>query len=267
MLKQNYYYIVAGLPELFFDENKTIESSADFKNEIKELLSPADFECVELLFLARKNRELLDTYFKKGEVYFDELPPELSNKTYIRNFVEWAEGKEVQTMKLEFENKLYSLYYNYVLSVTSNDFLKNWFKLELDVKNILTAINCEKFHYLLPNHLIKTEFNKASYSLLVKKQFKYELYEDLIPVAKQVFAAAEANTSVVVREQKIDKILWNYVEEETTYNYFTIEKILTHIIKLYIVERWSPLNETEGKTFLAKLIADIKQTYNLADAL
>jgi len=266
MLKQNYYYIVAGLPELFFDENKTIESSEVFKNEIKELLFPADFKLVELLFLARKNRELLDTYFEKGEVNFDELSPELSNKTYIRNFMEWAEGKEPQTMKLEFENKLQSLYYNYVLSATSNDFLKNWFQLELDVKNILTAINCEKFLYPLPKHLIKTEFNKASYSLLVKKHFKYELYEDLIPVAKQVFAVAEANASVVAREQETDKILWNYVEEETTYNYFTIEKILTHIIKLHIVERWSALNEKEGKTFLEKLIADIKQSYNLADA-
>lgn len=267
MLKQKYYYIVAGLPELFFDENKQVESSEAFKNEIKELVAPADFELIEMLFLAQKNRGLLDTYFEKGEVNSEEIPRELSAKPYIQSFLEWAEEKEPQTMKLKFENKLHALYYNYVLSATSNSFLHNWFKLELDVNNILAALNCEKFLYPIPKHLIKTEFNKTSHSLLSKKQFKYELFEDIVPVAKQVFAAAEAKTSVVDREKEIDKILWDYVEEETTYNYFTIEKILAHIIKLHIVERWSALNETEGKAFLQKLIAGIKQSYDFANEL
>lgn len=265
MLKENYYYLVAGLPELFLDENIQVESSLAFLEETKTLVSDSDFEMLELLYLAKDNRHILNLFFETGETVNSATHHIVSPLEYTINFLEWADDKKPKAMKLEFENKLHSLYYSYVLSSTQNSFLKEWFTLELNIKNILTSFNCKTHHHSFSKHLIKTKHYNPVYSLLKNKQLKHELFEDDVPMAKQIFAIAQSDANSETKEKEIDQILWDYLDEQTCYDYFSIEKLLVHIIKLNIVERWSKLNEQEGKTFLNKLIEDIKLSYVFSD--
>lgn len=262
MLKQNYYYVVAGLPDLFFDEDGQVPDSRELKNEIRSLVTADDFEQIELLYLAKTNEMLLNRYFET-----DKQPQTATSSTvlqppYILEFREWAQNKDPQNMKLEFENKLYSLYYDYVLDRAQNDFLRKWFLFELNVKNILTAANCKHFHYSFSRNLIRTKLANPVYAQLRHKHLKPELFEDQVPMAKEIFELAKSHLEAEKREMEIDRLYWKYLDEQTNYDYFTIERILVHIIKLHILERWNELEKADGKAFLTRVINEIKLSYD-----
>jgi len=275
MLKKNYYCLVAGLPDLFFNENKLVFSSLDFRNELKYQLGKSDFELSRLLYLPYDNKNLLNLLFEKNEP-FNELgnyekeflenqilqPVEIPD--YMIQFIQWTKNLETRELNLQIENKLQSLYFEYALT-SKNSYLKEWFTFELNIKNILTAFNGVQFNYPLEKHLIQVEQNNANYSLLLNKRLKHELFEEDLPFADQIFRIAESVTNPKEKEKAIDKILWTYLDEQTFFHYFTIEKILSYIVKLSIIERWMKLDAETGKALLNKLIEELKLSYTFPE--
>uniref|UniRef100_UPI003217B1C7 DUF2764 family protein n=1 Tax=uncultured Draconibacterium sp. TaxID=1573823 RepID=UPI003217B1C7 len=264
MIKNNYYYLVAGLPDLIFDgRNPGIESSG-FKKELKPQLDKADYELVELLFHDSKNQHILDLHFNnessKNTIPQDTIEP----LPYILNFLEWADEQEIPKSKIKHEVKLNSLFFEYLLS-TENTFLKEWFNLQLNAKNILTAFNCIQFNHPLNEHLIRVKQNKEIYSLLLNKRLKPKLLENEVPMVNEIFSIAETQNKQEEKEKQLDKLMWKYLEEQTCYHYFTIEKILSFIIKLRITERWSKLDSDTGQKFLHQLINEIKSSYKFSE--
>ena len=59
MFKRNYYYLVAGLPDIVLDQKKLSVSIIDFREELKSHLDPKDYVLVSLLFLPFDNTNLL----------------------------------------------------------------------------------------------------------------------------------------------------------------------------------------------------------------
>ena len=263
MLNRNYYYIVAGLPDLFF-ENKGIGiSSLDFKKEIRSQIHDQDYELCQLLYLEKNNQDLVNLLYNSNEPKNQDKIESVSSYKYISNLLKWREEHE-DVSKFEFEKKLYTNFYGSVLQ-TSNSFLQKWFNLKLNIKNILTAFNCLKFNYPLEKHLIKLPQNAEVYTLLVNKQLKPEYFEDDVPMAKQIFSIAESDLNVENKEKQIDRLLWNYAEELSCYTYVSVEKILSFIIKLMIVERLEMLDDDIGQNFLDKIIEDLKLSDQLAE--
>ncbi|NQU88247.1 MAG: DUF2764 family protein, partial [Mariniphaga sp.] len=218
MSKKNYYCLVAGLPDLFFNESKQGFRSLDFRNELQYQLSKTDLELIKLLYLPNDNKNLLNLLFEKNEP-FNKLgnykkeflenqilqPVEIPD--YMTRFLHWAKNLETNELTLHIENKLNSLYYEYAL-LTKNRFLNEWFMFELNIKNILTSFNCENFNYQPEKHLISARQNNLVFSLLLSKRLKHELFEEELPFSDQIFRVAESNTNPEEREKAIDKILW-----------------------------------------------------------
>ena len=63
---------------------------------------------------------------------------------------------------------------------------------------------------------------------------------------------------LVDREKKIDLMKWNWMEENTFFNYFTIEKIFVFLMKLEMIERWISLDKAKGNEMFRKLIGQLK---------
>lgn len=275
MSKKNYYCLVAGLPDLFFNESKQGFSSLDFRNELQYQLSKTDLELVKLLYLPNDNKNLLNLLFKKNEPFNllgnykkeflgNEILQPVEIPDYMTRFLQWTKNLEARELNLQIENKLHSHFYEYAL-LTKNSFLNEWFKFELNIKNILTAFNCMQFNYSTEKHLIQVGQNNTVYSLLISKRLKHEFFEEELPFSDQIFRVAESNTSPEEKEKAIDKILWAYLDEQTFFHYFTIEKILSYIIKLGIIERWMKLDAETGKALLNKLIEELKLSYTFPE--
>lgn len=271
MFKKEYYCLIAGFPDLFFGENKSVLTSVDFRNELEFQLNETDFNLVKLLFLPFDNKNLLNFLFDQKEPFNklgnfpknfletdNDYPIELPS--YMVQYLKWINKQDSKDRCLPFENKLYSLFYEYVLNV-KNDFLNHWFSFELNIKNVLTAFDCNRFNYDLKTQLIPNKTNDTVYSLLLNKRLKHELFEDEIPFAEQIFRTAEADISMLEKEKSVDKIKWDYLDEATFFHYFTIEKILSFVIKLNLTERWLKLDAETGNELLNKLINELKTSY------
>ncbi|MCK3684487.1 DUF2764 family protein [Maribellus sp. YY47] len=277
MLKREYHCLVAGLPDLFFNENKLVTDSVDLLIQLKMELSPSDYELVKLIYLQADNENLQNLLLRKkasfnpkgifSESYLQlQLSPENELPElpeYMLQFLEWIKETEQKELNLNAEIILQQLYYEYILQ-TNNEFLKNWFLFQLNLKNILTAVNCIQFDYSTEEHLIRVNENKNVCLLLTNRKFKPEWFEDEIPYHREIFKITESSRSWMERETALDKLKWDYLDEYTFFYYFTIEKILGYILKLQMVERWTKLNKKSGEELLKKLIDDFAKTDELA---
>ncbi|WP_321343777.1 DUF2764 family protein [uncultured Draconibacterium sp.] len=274
LIKREYHCLIAGLPDLFFDENKTTVNSSTFREELQLQLSPSDYELVEYLFLPFDNQNLLNIFFEldkpisaegiftKQELQFQLSPEneEVKLPEYMTLFLSWKKGKESKELDLEAENILTTLFYEYALNC-SNSFLQRWLRFELNLKNLFTAYNCKQHNYDTEAQLLQVKGEDLVYSLLIDDKLKTDYFEELLPYHEELFKIAEANLEPIEQEKAIDKIKWDYLDENTFFHFFTIEKILAFTIKLLLIERWMKLDTQTGKQLLNKLIDELLTSY------
>jgi len=275
MFKQNYYCLIAGLPDIIIDGNKVPETSLEFKNELARQLSTFDYNLAELLFLHYDNKNLLNLLLEQDqkfinhgnytEDYLEDQIKEPSNIVdYMKQLIFSFKAETSGNSNLISENKLQSLYYEYALQV-NNNFLKQWFKFDRDMKNIFTAINCRKYGYDTEKQLIPVKHEDEVYETLIKSHPKAELLADEVPYVDKILQIAESEMNISEKEKALDNIKWEFLDDHTFFNYFTIEKILSFIIKLNIVERWLELDNETGKALFERLINDIKMSYEFPE--
>ncbi|KJF42084.1 DUF2764 family protein [Draconibacterium sediminis] len=274
LIKREYYCLIAGLPDLFFDENKPTVTGSDFREELQHQLSQPDFKLVEYLFLPFDNRNLLNVFFGQNKPFFypgnitkHELESQLSPENeeiqlpeYMKTFLCWMKGMDKKQADLEDKNILTTLFFEYALKCP-NSFLQNWFRFELNLKNIFTAFNCKKYNYEPEIHLLEVEGECIVYSLLIENKLKADYFEELLPYHEELFKIAESNRVWIEKEKAVDKIKWEYLDENTFFHFFTIEKVLAFTIKLLLIERWMKMDKETGKKLLHKLIDELKTNY------
>ena len=83
---------------------------------------------------------------------------------------------------------------------------------------------------------------------------------------EQIQSIAE-ETEVTEKERKIEQLKWSWLEENTFFDYFTIEKVFAYLLKLEIIERWYMLNREQGEKTLRDMIARLKSEVQVPEEL
>ena len=274
MFKKDYYYIVAGLPELNINESRKVLTSLQFKLEMEKQLNKSDYLLFELLFRENDNKNLLSLlleqnlpFDKLGNYTEDYLRTQINNPTdivaYMKQFIIDFMSESFDQSSLYCENKLQEYYYKYLLK-TDNDFIRQWFRFDRDVNNLLTAVNCRKHEYDIEKQLIPE--NDGLYDALLNQIPTADLFEEEdLPYLEKILQIAESNLEATDKELEIDLLKWTFLDEITFFYYFTIEKILSFAIKLSLVDRWRKLDHTSGKALWERLIYDLEMSYFFAD--
>lgn len=270
MLKTNYYYLVAGFPDIVLDQKKIPFSIAELKQELKYHLHPDDYRLVEYLFLEYDNINFLNLLQKKeaefiplgnyDESFFiDEIKEPEKMPDYMKKFLEaWQEENPVHP-KLSPENQLTWLYYDFMIS-QKNEFLKEWFTSLRDLKNIFAVYNSRKFGINIENQMIGDyELTEAAKRTAAKD---FGMANEL-PYIDQIIGIHE-NPDIVEQELSFDLLKWNYLDKLNTFNYFTIEQILAFVIKFIMVERWTKLDAEPSKEFFKKMLNDLENSFQFS---
>jgi hypothetical protein len=63
------------------------------------------------------------------------------------------------------------------------------------------------------------------------------------------------------REKAIDMLRWNFLDEQNTFNYFTVEVLIAFYIKLGIIERWLRLDPATGEELFRNLLGTLQNSY------
>ncbi len=275
---RNYYCLVAGLPDLIMDDRKLAFSCVAFRELLLEDLHPQDFKLVSMFFLPFDHQNILNrlydenpVYDNRGNISEEELEEITDKKTfensedkdlpgYIYDFLYDFFREEEKPERVEAERLLTKAYYDHLLS-TGNSFLNEYVRNEMNMRNIMTALNGRKFDMDVSADIIGD--SDIEHALRKSRTRDFGLANDVDNLEALIQIYEMPN--LLDRELKMDMQKWNFLDEATFFNYFTIEKVLAFVIKVFIVERWISLDEEKGKELFKQLIKDLENSYEFPE--
>jgi hypothetical protein len=284
-MNSKYYYLISGLPNISI-EDATSPSLPAFREEVEQQLSKADRALLHLLFLKIDNKNLLahlrhpDSVPESGgsitadefnELIQDTEEPVTASTNgkkrlaripdYFRTFIYIylrAGEKQEQTI-IPWEDRLATLYYEYAM-LCGNVFSAAWFELNLHINNLLAAITCRKYGLNRADYIVG---NDESSQLLRTSDARDFGWGDTFEYLPAVLRISE-ETDLLVRERKIDRLKWDWLDEQIIFKTFTVESILAYLLKLEMMERWEKLDKTAGEQTFRTLVGAMKTGSNTA---
>lgn len=278
-MSRQYHYLVAGLPDILFDDSKLLVGMAEFKQLLSEHLHESDFDIIKLFFYRYDNNNIL-ARLKDSECAINTIAnyssEELTNifdsvkdgsldtssgvPFYFREFVEAYRSESPIIEGKSWELQLSELYYSFIRS-HQNEFVAKWFQFESDLQNILTASQCRSYNVPVENQLIGSGDLVDKLSRSNARDFGID---NEFPMLEQILKAIEEE-DLMEFEKRVDRIKWDYLDEKVFFHYFTIEKIFSFIIKLSIVERWMSLDKETGQELFKELLKNMETTYEFPE--
>ena len=280
LFKNQYYYFIAGLPDFTFDSMKLPFTVEEFKGMLDEVLKKKDKELLDKYFLRYDNENLINLLSDKEatlnemgtvlredvleviERVKEDLP--VNNKDvppYYEQFIrEWLDYEAREETRI-WDDLIASLYMDYGVEV-KNSLLSQWFEMNLNIGNMLSAIFARKYNMDVAkvvvgnNDIAKTIRENANMRDFGLSQ-EFEYYDTILRLSE--------DDDIFERERKLDKFRWEWLEENTVYDYFNIEYIFAYLCKLQILERWVNLNAEEGEKVFRELIAGLKENIKIPE--
>ncbi|MBK6284744.1 MAG: DUF2764 family protein [Draconibacterium sp.] len=266
MFKRNYYYLIAGLPDILIDQKKIPFSLIELKQELQYHLHPKDYQLVEYLFLPYDNINLLNILQKKEAEFnslgnysesflIEEIKEPENLPEYMKKFLEAYREENPIHPNLSLENQLTWLYFDFMLE-QKNQFLRDIFTTIRDINNIFAIYNARKFDLNIENQMIGNyELTEAAKKTTSKD---FGLSSEITPI-DEIIGIYE-NNNLFEQEMSIDLLKWRHMNNLNTFNYFTIEYILAYVLEFIMVERWSGLDTDQSKMTFKKLLNDIENS-------
>jgi hypothetical protein len=270
-----YYSLIAGLPELTPEDEKMPFTLQSFKDELRETLSDTDYALVKLYFMQYDNANLL-AYLQHNEAVlnplgeldahdFDELAKELkeTDEPYCLGMPEyfkpfWGDylAEKNSDVKSLLSDKLSAHYYLYASRV-ANKFIANWFEFNMNLQNLLAAHNCRKYNLDVAEWVVGDNYVSRLLKNSTARDFglsgEFENVEEILRMADE--------QDILLRERRFDQIRWNWLDENSFFNYFTIERVFSYLVKLGIIERWQMMDSARGgakfKEMVNRFISEI----------
>lgn len=266
-----YYYLVAGLPELSLEDSKLSYTVADFRTEFYPYLSGEDKKLMDLFYLKFDNANVLKllkdkdasidlrgnfsaeelmgyiSRMKEGDEVFESVFPSYLS-AFISEYFSTSAGDDVL-----YENRLTALYYAYAMKC-KNRFVSSWFSFNLTVNNILAALTARKFKMevapLIVGDTEVCEILRTSNARDFGLGSEVEYLEQLVKISE--------TSELLDRERKIDQLRWDWMEEATFFDYFTVERLFVFLQQLEMIERWISLDKERGSQMFRSMIAALK---------
>ena len=272
-----YYCLVAGFPDISLADGKLSCSVSDFRTDVYPQLASSDQKLVDLFYLKFDNHNLISLLKDKeapvkteGTLTGEELLalietvrngdiPDKKYPAYLSEFVSQYINLASEDL-YKAEDLLASLYYQYAMSC-KNQFISKWFEFNLNVNNILSAYAARKYKLDVASVIVGN--TPACEQLRTSNARDFGL-GDTIDYMDQVQRISETE-ELVERERKIDTLKWKWLEEQSFFYYFTIERIFVFLMFLDMTERWISLDKQKGYELFRQMIENLKEEISIPD--
>ena len=267
-----YYCLVASLPELSLSDGKLSYTVADFKTEIYPALSSRDRKLLDLFYLRFDNANVLRLLkdreaeidprgvysaehlneclaaLKAGDELADNVLP-----TYLSEFVRDYYRDAADAGSPLLEDRLSALYYAYALKC-GNEFVSAWFAYNLHVNNLWVALMARKYKWDVARMVVgDTDICEA---LRTSNARDFGL-SGVLDGIEQVMKLTESD-DMMERERKMDLLRWDWMEQQTFFHYFSVERLFVFLLQIEMIERWISLDKEKGNQLFRSLIATLK---------
>ena len=268
MFATDYYCLVAGLREYALEADTKGFDARALLDEILEGVSARDARLVRLLYgyydcenlsalragraacnpLGLLTREELEEELKSPK----QLPEPLARVIRAYADPEGEDAEEVDTAR-PFERALFGAYYA-LCEGTGSKFLRAWSLFDRTLRNIAAAVSARAAgrpveEVLVGGGDVVEQLQRSSAADFgLRGEFTY---------IDALIAAVNEEPNLLEKEHKIDRIRWREAEELSTFDYFDIDAILSYLVRVNLVARWSRLDAARGREMFARLIESL----------
>ena len=276
----NYYCLIAGLPEIDFSDSHPGYSMDELVEQLHESLTPWDARLMANFFFLQRDCKNLVGYLKDPEAelkyqgaYTKEQYKDLVKSAEEMNFNvhrypsflsifarEWSFNKD---KKGYFpEDEILYLFYKYAIDNCSNKFVREWYQMNMDINNILTAILARKYGWNIADY-IKGE-GEVQEKLREENTPDFGLSREM-DYMKELIQIADQDDPVK-KEKMIDALKWLWLDDNTFFEPFGIESVFAYMCKLEMQYRWANLDVEKGKESFEQIIEYLRGEARVPDA-
>ena len=263
--------MVAGLRDWTLDSDTKGFDVREIIDEIVGELTKSDREAVRMLYayydceniIARRAKR--ERHNQLGNLSAEEVAEVLEERNYslltpevakcVKLYVEAndEEHDEEITLDASFERAIFEAYYR-DLAASKCTFLKDWGAFDRNLRNIAAAIAAREAGRVVADVTVGDGE--------IVEQLKRSTAADFglrgeLPYVDSVISAVSDEKNIVEKERKIDAIRWAEAEAMTSFDFFTINFILSYLVKVNIVARWTLLSPEVGREMLNRLIKEL----------
>lgn len=281
---------MAGVPDIAMDDGgKHAITLADFREQCEEVLTEADKQLIFYFHLEQDCRNLVrllkasKTDDAKEDVsalgvdipvygnYTMEQYQDLISAARTMNFNvhRYPEFLSIFAREYNFnkgkadyfpEDQMMLAFYEYAMQCP-NKMIAAWYKLNLDITNILTALIARRqgwnvSKYILGdtevNEMIRTN-NTKDFSLINELDYMVELMRIV------------DTEDPVLKEKQIDAFKWKWLDEQTFMDIFSIEAVFAYLCKLQMLNRWELLDPEKGRETFREIIETLRSEAKVPD--
>lgn len=283
-MAKNYYCLVAGLREYSLDGDAKGFDAREVIDEIAEELSREDalalrgwmlFHDVCNMVNMANHREGFSTLgnFSREELEAQmeaptELPRELSE--VVELFAEVGRGEvdadderltRIDTSR-QMSTELFAAYYRYC-SRSRCRFLREWSEADRNLRNITAALTAREKGLTIAEYMVGD--GEVVQQLSRSSAADFGLKGEITYIDSLIGALSD-NENLLDKEHRMDMIRWGIAEEIATFDYFNIGFLLSYVVRLSLVHRWSRLDEQRGRELFSRLVASLGATEHIRQA-
>jgi hypothetical protein len=247
-----YYFLASYLPDIEKDDSKIKFTLADLMEErfhfvekdwqdVEKVLLGRDILILEKLLSGKSisiEHSLFNIEFWREQIKSPKEGPEF--------LLDFLRSTDLQGFGARDVDRLYGAYYDHVLSSTSDDFLRGYFSFQKDLRNVLAALRAREKGLTPSEYLIGEGELVNILGTATAEDFgltaEYPWLERLV-----------ATKQPHQRQDAIDGIVWEYLDENVGPEPFDFRNILAYLLKLEILQKRLALSDEKGMEKVLRL--------------
>ena len=270
--------MIAGLPDIDLKDTKQGMSIEALREQCEEQLTAHDrrllfyfflhFDCVNLVKLLKNQEASIDQW---GNFSIDQLHDLITDAmeldsnvqgypAFMSVFVrEYASNKD----KTGYfpEDEIAFQFLDYAIRTCPSSMMRRWYKLNLDITNILTAMLARAQGWSA-GEFIKGE-GEVQDLIRENKTKDFNLSQELDYIPELMKIVDEEDP--VRKEKMIDAFKWIWLDEVTFFEPFSMEELFAYLCKLEMQQRWAKLDVEQGKETFQKIIDNLRSEAQVPD--
>ena len=263
--------MIAGLPDIDLKDTKPGLSLEQMREQCEEVLTPGDrkllfyfflhFDCVNLVKLLKNPEATIDQW---GNFSLEQLRDLITSATELNfNVHRYPAFMSIFAREYPFnkdkagyfpEDEMAYQFLDYAIKTCPNRMMRRWYKLNLDITNILTAMLARAQGWSVGD-FIKGE-GEVQEMIRENKTKDFNLSHELDYIPQLMKIVEEEDP--VRKEKMIDAFKWIWLDERTFFEPFSMEAVFAYLCKLAMQQRWAKLDVEQGKETFQKIIDDLR---------
>lgn len=268
MFTTDYYTLVASLREYTLDSDTKGFDARAIVSEILEEVTDDDARRVRLLYAWYDCENLAalragrSAFNPLGNLTREELEEELATPhrlpeelaRVVRAYAD-PEGEDAETVDTAqpFEKSLFAAYYD-LCARSQSRFLREWSAFDRNLRNVTAAVTARAAGRAIEE--VTVGGGDVVEQLQRSSAADFGLRGELTYI-DAVIAAVNDEANLLEKEHRIDLVRWNEAVELATFDYFDLNAILSYLVRIGIVARWTQLDAARGREMFRRLMAEL----------